>query len=219
MMNHLLDRIVSNGKDTIDTLTEIAPFIIFAVIWLLAAISKAVQSQKVKKDKESPRKPAVKRRQPDLEDFVRMVKQRYAEAREAAKQSARQREYIEQTLSQPPSAVQPPRVAEPAPRPRMPAAGPPAGFKPPAFEAPLPMPEQEKPLVKEPSPLELGTLASPVKAVLEGEHPLGTVSAVAPETHPHLYLAELAKQLSDPNGLRRAILYSEILGTPVGLRD
>jgi hypothetical protein len=49
---------------------------------------------------------------------------------------------------------------------------------------------------------------------LAQEHP-----AEVDITSHHPYLTELAEQYTEPDGLRKAILHYEILGTPLALRE
>jgi hypothetical protein len=198
MIGDLLDKIVSDGKETIDTLKEIVPFIVIGVLWLLGAIAKTVQASKKSEQKDPQKKTVKKPRSENLADFIRIVKEQYASARAQATKTTEQ-----------PSVMLP--SAQPVARPR-----------PPMIEVTTPaeQPVFEKPPVKEPPPaLEPVSLTSAGPAETKVEHPaeMTTVSEIH-ETHPNPYLAELTKQFTDADGLRKAVLYSEILGRPVALR-
>jgi hypothetical protein len=201
MIGDLLDKIVSDSKETIDKIMEVVPFIVIGVLWLLGAIAKTVQASKKSEQKEPQKKTVKKPRPENLADFIRIVKEQYASAR-AQTMKAAEKSYV----AQQPSAWPKPRVAA----------------KPPLIEVTTPaeQPVFEKPPVKEPPPaLEPVSLTSAEPAETKVEHPaeMTTMSEIH-ETHPHPYLAELTKQFTDADGLRKAVLYSEILGRPVALR-
>lgn len=202
MIGDLLDKIVSDSKETIDKIMEVVPFIVIGGLWLLGAIAKTVQASSKKSEQKDPLKKAVKRPQPEnLADFIRIVKEQYASAR-AQTMKAAEKSYV----AQQPSAWPKPRVA----------------VKPPLIEVTTPaeQPVFEKPPVKEP-PLALEpvsvTSAGPAETKVEHPAEMTAVSEIH-ETHPHPYLAELTKQFADADGLRKAVLYSEILGRPLALR-
>jgi hypothetical protein len=207
MTGYLLDKVVSDGKDTIDTLKEVVPFIVIGVLWLLGAIAKTIQSGKKKGNRpEIQQKTEDKQRRPEnLADFIRIVKEQYAAAK---KQAIKTVEQASEKVSE---------IQQPITRPYEESFR-----KPPMFEVttPVPPPAVEKLVVKEPPPaLEPVLLTTPVSAKTKVE-PFAEMITV-PEiykTYRHPYLAELTKQFSDADGLRKAVLYSEILGRPVALR-
>jgi hypothetical protein len=233
MISNLINRIVCKGNDKIDTWMEIVPFLIFAAIWIISVIAKAAQSKSGKKGQEQKPRPRGTQLRPELEDFVRMVKERYAQAREEAKKSYQQREYTERTISAPtPSAVIPP-APQPAPMTPQPAGDvskpyqqreyiertipPPPSFIPPTVDMqPEPIPpdtaaEQLKQEISEPS----------ISIFQQAQLPLPSYMPIPEviESRPSPYLSALKEQITQPDGLRKAILYSEIFGRPVGLRD
>jgi hypothetical protein len=191
----LLQNIVGVSKEIMDKLSEIAPIIIIGAIWLFGAIAKAVAAGRKKGQQPEPeQKTRAKPHQPDFNDFVKIVRERYTAARKQAKWETEA------------PAVMP----RPAPKPyRVPT--PPAGMevettpKPPLIEVTIPaaQPEIEKPSAEQPVPS------------LVGERLTEMVHAA----EPHPYLADIAEQYSDPDGLRKALLHYEILGTPLALRE
>jgi hypothetical protein len=202
MMVYFQDRIVCAGKETIDTLKDVAPFIVIGALWLLGAIAKTVQASKKNKQTQTlPYKKPVKKRQPEnLADFIRIVKEQYASAREQVTKGTGQSPVMRpeaETIAKP----RPPMIEVTTP-----------AEQPVVFEKPV---TKETPQVLEPVSF------SPSKLVeTKVEHPaeMITVSEIH-ETHPHPYLAELSQQFSDTDGLRKAVLYGEILGRPIGLRE
>jgi len=187
----LLNRIVGVSKDTIDKLGEVAPFIIFALIWLFGVIAKTVQtSRKASKGEQKARDV---KRQPGFGDFIEKVRERYAEAMEQAERAMEQR-----------AERQEPPVQASQPRPRASSYRPEA--KAPLIEVTVAgtQAEVEKAKVEKPSAEQL---------------PPSLPTGVAGGDTPHSYLAELAEQYKDAGGLRKAILHYEILGTPVSLRE
>jgi hypothetical protein len=193
----LLQNVISVSKETIDKLGEIAPIIIIGAIWLFAAIAKAVAAGKKGRQPEPELKPSGKPHQPDFNDFVKIVRERYAAAREQVKRESEE------------PAVMP----RPAPRPYQVPTKPArveaeTVTKLPFIEVTIPaaQPEIEKPSAEQ--------LAPP----LAEEHPAELDAAIgAMASHP--YLTELAEQYTEPDGLRKAILHYEILGTPLALRE
>jgi hypothetical protein len=204
MICDLLDRVVSDSKETIDKIMEFAPFIVIGGLWLLGAIAKTVQASKKSEQTQTlPYKKPVKKRQPEnLADFIRIVKEQYASTKQQAMKTAET-----SSVSKQPSAWPKPRVVA----------------KPPLIEftTPAEQPVFEKTPVKEPPPvLEPVSLTPSELAETKVEHPaeMAPVSEIH-ETRPHPYLAELTRQFTDADGLRKAVLYSEILGRPVALRS
>jgi len=200
MIGDLLDKIVCEGKETIDNLMEVLPFIVIGVLWLLGAIAKAVQaSKKSGQNQTLPYKKPVKKRQPEnLADFIRIVKEQYASAKHQAIKPSEQ-----------PTIILP--SAQPVARPKPPMI---------EFTTPAEHPVFEKPMTKEPSPALESVSLTPAESVeMKEEHPAEAAAALVSETHPHSYLAELSQQFTDIDSLRKAVLYSEILGRPVGLRE
>ncbi|MBN2020266.1 MAG: hypothetical protein JW749_08580 [Sedimentisphaerales bacterium] len=184
-----------NPGDIIDTISEIAPFIIFAAIWLFAAIAKTVKSaQKGQQGGQTPKK---EKPQPNFNDFVRIIKDRYAEAKKAAEQRSA-------------DSQQPPFREHPSPVPvNKPQVSP-------VYEVTipysLPRPEEIQP--------DKSPVVKPTPPALEYEHPAEpAILTELIETHPNPYIAEITEQLAHSDGLRKVVLYSEIFGTPVGLRD
>jgi hypothetical protein len=176
----LLQNVVGVSKEIIDKLSEIAPIIIIGAIWLFGAIAKAVAAGKKGQQPEPEQKARGKPHQPDFNDFVKIVKERYSAAREQVKRES-------EAPAQPASVV-----VETTP-------------KPPLVEVTIPaaQPKIEKPSTEQLVPS------------LAGEQPTEMVHTV----EPHPYLADIAEQYSDPDGLRKALLHYEILGTPLALRE
>jgi hypothetical protein len=214
MLDFLVQKLVAAAKDPgdiIDTISEIAPFIIFAAIWLFAVIAKAAQG--AKKARQGEQKP--KRELPllDFDDLIKTIKQRYAEAKEQASKAAEQKFVPPQPPMPPPVSVSRPKPTfteqpAPAPIPVKPKYVP----EPPLYEITIPAPP--------PSPPDVKVEIKPAIAPLDEKRPaeLSVVADVS-EKNPHPYLAEIEKQFIDPNSLRKIILYSEILGPPLCLRD
>lgn len=128
---------------------------------------------------------------------MKIVRERYAAAREQVKREA------EEPAVMPRPALKPYQVpTQPA---RVETGTVP---KPPLVEVTIPavQPKVEKPSAEQPAP------------PLAEEHP-AELDAAFGATAPHPYLAELAEQYADPDGLRKAILHYEILGTPLALRE
>jgi hypothetical protein len=231
MVCRLLDRILCNGEENF--WVKIAPLIVFGIIWLLSVIGKAAKSKEGKTQQQQPQpKPKSRQRQPDLDDFIKMVKNRYSEAKEQARK-AQQREYTERTVS-----PVPPPVKLPDSRPKYRPAEKPIKPEPSMASAsishpdlvysdiPPEMPEQLKEHIVETKVPELQTIPEmPEKIPMGGlteEHP---VEMTAIEHHIYEqpvhkpYLPELMEQLTNPDGLRKAFLYGEIFGKPIGLRE
>ena len=197
MIGNLLDKIVCEGKETIDKLMEVAPFIVIGGLWLLGAIAKTVQARKKSEQTGLQKKPVIKRQPQNLADFIRIVKEQYASAKEQATKGAEQ------------SSVMRP-VSQTVTRPR-----------PPMFEVTTAagQPAIEKPVVKEPSSVQEPVSLAPAELTeIKEEHPAETVSE-ATEIAQSQYLRELAKQYANVDDLRKAILHYEILGPPVALRE
>lgn len=218
MLNQLLAKIVCNGEE--NPWIKIAPLIIFGIIWLLSVIGKAVQSQKGKTEQQQPQPlPKPRQRQPDLDDFVKMVKSRYAEAKQQEMRSAEEGIYR-------PQETLPPK---PAPVPQRPGAAQPAmksqvsqSYISPKISLELKAPEPVLPQVKElptsPAP-GLPDLSQQIEKVDEIPVEMTALDHHIYEPVHKPYLPELMEQIAAPDGLRKAILYSEILGKPLALRD
>jgi hypothetical protein len=193
----LLQNVVGASKEIVDKLSEIAPLIIIGAIWLFAAIAKAVAAGRKGRQPEPEQKARAKPHQPDFDDFVKMVRERYSAARGQAKRGAEE------------PAVMPRQAPKPYQVPAQPARVETGTVpKPPLVEVTIPaaQPEVEKPSAEQLTP------------PLAEEHPAEPVTAIGAVV-PHPYLAELAEQYADPDGLRKAILHYEILGTPLALRE
>jgi hypothetical protein len=197
MIGNLLDKIVCDGKETIDTLKKVVPFIVIGVLWLLGAIAKTVQASKKSEQPGPQKKTDIKRQPKDLADFIRVVKEQYAAAKEQATKGVEQ-----------PSVMRP--VSQTVTRPKSPM-----------FEVTRAavQPVIEKPVVKEPSPvLESVSLTASELTEIKEEHPAEAVSADG-EIEQRPYLRELVRQYASVEDLRRAILHYEILGPSVALRE
>ena len=123
MVSQLLDKIVCDSGENF--WVKIAPLLVFGVIWILGLIGKAVQSKAGKTEVQQPHprpKPLNQQQPADLGAFVRMIKQRYADAKAEATRSDEQRIYKPGDMlpQKPRSAAQPPRAAQPSSKPRMP---------------------------------------------------------------------------------------------------
>jgi hypothetical protein len=226
MISHLLDRIVCKDSK-IDTWMEVLPFIIFGIIWLFSVISKALQSKTGKENQQPQPGHAPKpHQQPgDLEDFVKMVKDRYAEAREQVKK-AQQREYTERTVTPAPTSVQP-QITRPAERrfePR-PAPEPAKVLRTPAAQ-PTPVAEPVKPQLEPQlsdfNPVTPDFADFKMSNILEEEHPV-EMTAIDHHIYEQAvhkpYLPDVMEQFASPDGQRKAFLFGEIFGKPIGLRD
>ncbi len=193
----MLQNVIGVSKEIIDKLSEIAPFIIIGAIWLVAAIVKAMAASRKGQQPGPEHKAKAKPRQPDFNDFVKMVRERYAAAREQIKRESEEPAVMQRPAPEPYQIpAQPARVeAETVP-------------KLPLLEVTIPaaQPEIGKPSAEQLTP------------PLAEEHPVELDAAVG-ATVPHPYLADLAEQYADPNGLRKAILSYEILGAPLALRE
>jgi hypothetical protein len=225
MLNHLLDRIVCDTEENF--WVKIAPLIVFGFIWLFSMISKAAQSKAGKTEEQQPqtRPPKPRQRQPNLDDFIKMVKNRYAEAKEQAMRSAEEGIYRPQETL-PPRETLPPK---PAPVPQRPSAAQPAmksqvsqSYISPKISLELKTPEPVLPQVKElptsPAP-GLPDLSQQIEKVDEIPVEMTALDPHIYELSHKPYLPELMEQLTNPDGLRKAILYSEIFGKPLALRD
>jgi hypothetical protein len=225
MVCQLLDRIVCNGEENF--WVKIAPLIVFGIIWLLSVIGKTVQSKKGKTEERPQPGPKSRQRQPDLQNFVTMVKQRYAEAKEQAMRSAEEGIYRPQETL-PPRKTLPPKP-KPASVPQRPSAAQPAlksqeypSYSSPKTRLELAVPEPELPQVKElPASTEPGLpdLSQQIEKVDEIPVEMTALDPHIYELSHKPYLPELMEQLTNPDGLRKAILYSEIFGKPLALRD
>jgi hypothetical protein len=200
MLDFLFGKIMAAERDPSDfikTLTEIAPFIILAAIWIFGAIVKAAQG--AKKDQQGLASPKTQKRQPDFNDLLKMVRQRYASVKEQAQKAAQQQAaFFETTVPapqyKPPSPPYTPKPATPAPA------------------KPKSAPVEEVPLAPELSVNDLSyeQLQPSATQAPQDEH-------IILVHHP--YWEELSQEFKHPDTLRKMILYTEILGTPVGLRD
>jgi hypothetical protein len=224
MLSQLLDRIVCDSNDNF--WVKIAPLLVFGIIWLLSVIGKAVQSGKGKTQQQQQQpKPKTRQRQPDLQNFVTMVKQRYAEAKEQAMRSAEEGIYRPQETL-PPRKTLPPK---PAPVPQRPSAAQPVmksqvsqSYISPKISLELKAPEPVLPQVKElptsPAP-GLPDLSQQIEKVDEIPVEMTALDHHIYEPVHKPYLPELLEQIAATDGLRKAVLYSEILGKPLALRD
>lgn len=192
-----MNNIVSDGKETIDKIMEVVPFIVIGVLWLLGAIAKTVQASKKSEQTGPQKKPSIKRQPENLADFIRIVKEQYSAAKEQAMKASGQSSVMR-------------LEAKAVPRPKPPMI---------EFTTPSSRTVIEKQVVEEPSPdLEPVSLAQAELTEIKEEHPAETVSAIV-EIAQSQYLRELAKQYANVDDLRKAILHYEILGPPVALRE
>jgi len=195
--------IAANNKELIDKLTELAPIIIIGLLWLFGAIAKAVaEGRKGKETQPQPRpqQPLAKPKQPDFAEFIKTVKEQYTQAKEQVKKQAE-----EEIYRPPPSGVRP--SEKPSLK---------------AIEWTVPQKPQNKPPVK-PAPVRMEAVKQKIaKSLIEQPLEDLTKEQLTLEIHadePHPYLAELAEQFANTDGLRKAILNQEILGKPLALRD
>ena len=225
MLNQLLDKILCSNEENF--WVKIAPLIVFGVIWLLSVIGKSAKSKEDKTQQRQPqRQPKPRQRQSDLDDFIKMVKNRYAEAKEEVTK-ARKREYTERTVSHAPQPFKPP-VSKPRYRPPEPE---PAVTPPPVshtvpeyFHIPENMPEHLKEQIIDTDAPELHRHPVTEKSMgdLTEEQPI-EMTAIEHRVYEQSvykpYLPEILEQFSHPDGLRKAFVYGEIFGKPPALRD
>ncbi|MFH1371591.1 MAG: hypothetical protein ABII09_09950 [Planctomycetota bacterium] len=207
MIGDLLDKIVSDGKETIDSLMKVLPFIVIGGLWLLGAIVKTVQASKKGQLPQRQQKTKVGKRQPEnLADFIRIVKEQYASARaqtmKVADQASEKVSEIRQTISWPDeeSFNKPPmlEVTTPAPQPVVEKQSP-----------------EGQPPVLEPASFVPGQIALTRDYLTNANE-----SAAASETsRANPYLKEISIQFANPDNLRKVIIYSEILRPPLALRE
>jgi hypothetical protein len=228
MLNQLLDKILCSNEENI--WMKIAPLIVFGIIWLISVIGKAAKSKEGKTEQQQPQpRPKPRQRQPDLDDFIKMVKNRYAEAKEQAIK-ARQREYTERNVSPAPPPVKPPvskpRYRPPEPKPAV-TPSPVSHTDSEYFHIPDEMPEHLKEQMIESNVSELQTITPsfsetiPLGSLTE-EHPVemtGIEHRVYEQSVYKPYLPEILEQFATPDGLRKAFVYGEIFGKPPALRD
>jgi hypothetical protein len=191
----LLQNVIGVSKETIDKLSEIAPIIIIGAIWLFGAIAKSVAAGRKGQQPEPVQKTRAKPHQPDFNDFVKMVRERYSTAREQVKRESEEPAVMPRPAPKPYQVpAQPARVVTgTVPKPKLPLV---------EVTIPAAQPKIEKPSMEQLAPS------------LAQEHP-----AEVDITSHHPYLTELAEQYTEPDGLRKAILHYEILGTPLALRE
>jgi hypothetical protein len=205
MFDFIFGNLVAASKDpgdTINNLLEIAVPIFFAAVWILGAIMKA--SKGAKQNQQGGFKPKTPKKQPDFDDLLRNIQQRFKAVREQAQKAAQQ----QQARLEPP--VQPPLYKSPSPPPLPPPPKPAAPAFIPAAPQPEPQPVAEQaqmaPIAEQVYEEMKPILASP----FEKDHIIYT-------RHP--YWKDLTEELKHPESLRKLILYTEILGPPVALRD
>jgi hypothetical protein len=229
MMSAWLNKLLAADDDGTNY-TKLVPLLIFFVIWVLGAISKAVH--KGKKGTEAEPEPNEGDEEHSFEDLASKIRQRYTEAKEQAEKRAS--EQGRETTQQPPA--RPVIKSEPAPvparqAPRMPPPMYQTGPKQPMFEVTK---AQDGPTLKVVKGLEkppVNVRVAVEKPILQKVEPgiekvEGITSDVpmvstAPEI-PHLespYLAELAAQYATRDGFRKAVLNYEIFGPPLSLRE
>jgi hypothetical protein len=193
----LLQNVIGVSKELIDKLSEIAPIIIIGAIWLFGAIAKAVAAGKKGQQPEPEQKARGKPHQPDFDDLVKIVRERYTAAREQAKWGAEEPAVMPRPTPQPYQVPAQPARVEAETVPKLPFV---------EVTIPAVTPKVEKPSLEQLAPS------------LAEEHPAES-DAVISTTSPHPYLTELAEQYTEPDGLRKAILHYEILGKPLALRE
>jgi hypothetical protein len=210
MTGHLLSKVVSDGKETMDKIMEVVPFIVIGALWLLGAIAKTVKSGKKGMRPEIQQKTKVKQRQPEnLADFIRMVKEQYTAAKqqvmEKTEKASEKVSKIQQTISQPYEE---------------------SFKKPPMFEltTPAPMPTIEKPVTFEKAVVEelqpaLGPRPFvPEQRGMPGEVLTEELTSPSMRYASNPYLKDISQQFGSSGNLKRAIIYSEILRPPLALR-
>jgi hypothetical protein len=216
MLSRLLDRIVCVSDDNF--WVKIAPLIVFGAIWLFGLIAKATQSKAGKTEQQPPPGPKSRQRQPDLQNFVTMVKQRYAQAKAEAMRSDEEGIYRPQETLPPKQAPVPQRPRDT--QPIMKSQEYPS-YSSPKTRLELGVHEPELPQVKElptsPAP-GLPDLSQQIEKVDEIPVEMTALDHLYEPSHKP-YLPELMEQLTNPDGLRKAFLYGEIFGKPIGLRD
>ena len=203
-MSYLPDKILSAGQETIDKIMEVAPFIVIGILWLLGAIAKTLQSSKKGKQTIEPMKPVKKRQPEDLADFIRMVKEQYAAAKEQAAEKAEQ---ASEKVSQIQQAVS--RQYQESYR------------KPPMFEVttPPPAPTVEKPITEEPKPALEPLSVTSEQFSLTGDYLSGELASPFERYVLGQYMKDISSQFANAAGIRRAVIYSEVLRPPLALRD
>ena len=212
MTGHLLSKVVSDGKETMDKIMEVVPFIVIGALWLLGAIAKTIKSGKKGKRPEIQQKTKEKQRQPEnLADFIRMVKEQYATAKkqaiEKAEQGSEKVAEIRRTISPPYEE---------------------SFKKPPVFELTTPVSTPtiekqkqfaaEKPVVEESQPALGPRSFVPEQLGMAGDVLTGEMTSLSMRYASNPYLKDISQQFGSSGNLQRAIIYSEILRPPLALR-
>ncbi len=219
MIDALLDNMLAAKDKEVNTFMEMLPFIIFGIIWLFGFIAKAANSAKKNKQPQLPVKPGEHKVQSakkptDLAGVIKLIKERYKDAMEEAnmrtgKPSPRQphaaipHKSSQMQQPEPISQFQKQQV-----KPGLFQSQPKVMH--PMYEYTIEEPKQEpvKPAVKQPTPPEV------MKKKLEPRKAEKII-----HTGPQSFIEELTAQYTESDGLRKAILHSEILGKPTALRD
>jgi hypothetical protein len=225
MMSDWLNKILAADDDG-SNYTKLVPLIIFFVIWVFSAISKAVQ--KGKKGTEEEPAHGEEKHQPGFDELAKKIRERYAEAQKEANRGDQQgknaqfqppaRPVVSQTVPvSPRPAMTPPQSYQAASKPMFEVTRTPEG---PTLKV---VKELEKPLVNIPVTVERPTLQKVEPAIEKVEGITSDVPMVSTKTEiPHLehpYLAELSAQYATRDGFRKAILNYEILGPPLAFRE
>jgi hypothetical protein len=216
MMSYLLDKMLGANDDG-NNLGKFAPLVIFFVIWLVSAISKAKGGKKGE-EKELPEDQ--EKHELGFDDLAHKIRERYQEAKEQAKREAQQGE--NEQFQPPVMAPQPkpPPLREPEPMPvKKPIAAPSMyAHEGPTLKVVKGLQQAsvgDHLTVEKPTMLKVDSALQKVDAITSEN---AKVSADVEIIH-HQYLSELAEQYATQNGFRKAILNYEILGPPISLRE
>jgi hypothetical protein len=205
-MSELLAQIILAGRsDDAEGWMNILFVIVLAVFWAIGGIVKAKANKAGGRDEQSPGK---------------LVRKPPAHSREAREQMLRQ---LQRPVSSAQGQRQQPRPA--AQQPRMKFADLQAAVRKFAVEAEQSFQSQSgkktpvlKPVLTEPqNPPKTVELTEPIGKTVkrQPDKPVSELEQM-PESE---YLSELILDFTDPDELRKSILYYEILGRPLSLRD
>jgi hypothetical protein len=215
MVCQLFDRIVCSGDDNI--WAKIAPIIVFGIIWLVNVIGRAAKSKSGKTEVNQPNPPPKPRtRQADLDDFVKVVKNRYAQAKQEAQHASEEQIYRPQQPLPPKKTTVPQKPFTPQPQMKSQESTPKTRLE--SIKAPEPnLPEvKDLPLALEPG---LPDLSKQIEKVDEIPEEMTALDHHIYEPSHKPYLPEIMEQITHPDGLRKAFIYGEIFGRPVSLKE
>lgn len=216
MVCQLIDKIVCNSDDNI--WTKVAPLIVFGAIWLINIIGRAAQSKSGKPEEKQPHPPSrPHNRQANLDDFVKMVKDRYAQAKAEAARSAEQEIYRPQQQPLAPKKTPVPRKPF-TPQPQMKSQESTPKTRLESLKATEPALPEVKDIPPAPEP-GLPDLSQQIEKVDEIPVEMTALDRHIYEPVHKPYFPELMEQLNNHDGLRKALIYGEIFGKPIALRE